>query len=284
MPQSDSPLLHQLSVNSQPYRDPLTHLPWAALSLEHFWLPPSALSLGGLADFERQPEAIQKRLSQYEFLNFIQAGLWLEGMFIARLNNASQFKTYDEYAYSLHEIREEAGHSLMFLKLIAESGLALPSTNFLRPTLADRLGRHAPSESTLFWLAVVIGEEIPDRLNRYVRTHGEAINPLINAMCRLHIIDEARHIARARNQLEQRLANTSRFTRALLSPLIRTLIAQLVRTFYLPRADVYELAGLSPGHEWQSRARKNPVHIEFVTHTIRPTLNLLARHGFAVGI
>jgi hypothetical protein len=101
-------------------------------------------------------------------------------------------------------------------------------------------------------------------------------------MCRLHIIDEARHIARARNKLEQRLANTSTLTHTLLSPLVRTLIAQFVRTFYLPRAEVYELSGLRIGHEWQARARKNPARIKFVMHTIRPTLNLLARHGFSV--
>jgi len=283
MPSLDSPLLHQLSVNSQPYRDPLTQLPWDALTLDDFWLPPSALSLTGLPAFERQPEAIQRRLSQYEFVNFIQAGLWLEGIFIARLNHPpSQARSYEEYAYNLHEIREEAGHSLMFLKLMAESGLQLPAGNFHRPWLSDYLARHTPAESTLFWLAVVIGEEIPDRLNRYVRTHDDAINPLIKAMCRLHLIDEARHIARARSALEQRLAHTSVLTRTLLTPLVRTLIAQFVRTFYLPRAEVYELAGLRPGHEWRARACGNVARIEFITQNIRPTLNLLTRHGFAI--
>ncbi len=283
MPNLDSPLLHHLSVNSQPYRDPLTQLPWGALSLDDFWLPPSALSLAGLPAFTRQPQAIQRRLSQYEFMNFIQAGLWLEGIFIARLNHSpSQARSYEEYAYDLHEIREEAGHSLMFLKLLAESGLQLPAGSFRRPWLTDYLGRHAPAESTLFWLAVVIGEEIPDRLNRFVRTHDDAINPLIKAMCRLHIIDEARHIARARNALERRLAHTSALARTLLTPLVRTLVAQFVRTFYLPRAEVYELAGLRPGHEWRASARNSLARIEFVTQNIHPTLNLLARHGFAI--
>ena len=283
MPNLDSPLLHHLSVNSQPYRDPLTQLPWGALSLDDFWLPSSALSLAGLPAFTRQPQAIQRRLSQYEFMNFIQAGLWLEGIFIARLNHSpSQARSDEEYAYDLHEIREEAGHSLMFLKLMTESGLQLPAGSFHRPWLTDYLGRHAPAESTLFWLAVVIGEEIPDRLNRYVRTHDNVINPLIKEMCRLHIIDEARHIARARSALEQRLTHTSALTRTLLTPLVRTLIAQFVRTFYLPRAEVYELAGLRPGHEWHARARSNLARIEFVTQNIRPTLNLLARHGFAI--
>ena len=283
MPKLDSPLLRQLAVNSQPYRDPLTQLPWDALSLDDFWLPPSALSLTGLPAFERQPQAIQRRLSQYEFVNFIQAGLWLEEIFIARLSRSPQKnKSLEEYAYDLHEMREEAGHSLMFLKLMAQSGLHLPIGSFHRPWLTDFLGRHAPAESTLFWLAVVIGEDIPDRLNRFVRTHGDAVNPLIKDMCRLHIIDEARHIARARSALEQRLTHTSALTRTLLTPLVRTLIAQFVRTFYLPRAEVFELVGLRPGHEWRARARSNLARIEFVTQNIRPTLNLLARHGFAM--
>ncbi len=187
-----------------------------------------------------------------------------------------------EYAYALHEIREEAGHSLMFLKLMEKSGLHLPANSFQRPWLADFLGRHAPMHSRLFCLAVVIGEEVPDRLNRYVRANGDAVNPLIKDMCRLHIIDEARHIARARGELERKLEHAAPLARKLLSAWVRTLIAQFVRAFYLPRAEVYELAGLTPGHQWRSLAHNNPVRLEFVAQNIRPTLNLLARHGLLV--
>lgn len=285
MPKLDAPLLQQLSVNSEPYHDPLTQLPWKMLSLDDFWLPSSALSLAGLPAFERQPETVQRRLSQYEFVNFIQAGLWLEGIFIERLGKALKHPdSLAEHAYNLHEIREEAGHSLMFLKLMAQSGLYLPPGNFHRPWLADFLGRRAPTHSTLFWLAVVIGEAIPDRLNRHVRAQGGPMNPLITQMCRLHIMDEARHIARARNALEQGLTRTSAFTRALLAPVARRLIAQFARTFYLPRAEIYELSGLTPGHAWRTLARHNPARIEFVAQSIRPTLNLLARHGFAIDV
>ena len=281
----DSPLLKQLSINSEPYHDPLTQLPWKMLSLNNFWLPSSALSLTGLPAFELEPDAIQRRLSQYEFVNFIQAGLWLEGIFVERLSKTlKQTESLAEYAYNLHEMREEAGHSLMFLKLMAQSGLDLPAGNFHRPWLADFLGRHARANSTLFWLAVVIGEAVPDRLNRHVRTHGDAINPLIKQMCRLHIMDEARHIARARSALEQGLVQTSAFTRALLTPLARRLIAQFARAFYLPRAEIYELAGLTPGHAWRTLARHNPARIEFVAQSIRPTLHLLTQHGFAINV
>lgn len=283
MPNADLPLLNQLSVNSEPYHDPLARLNWGELNLHDYWLPPAALSLAGLPAFECKDELIRRRLSQYEFVNFIQAGLWLEGLFIERLGKTLKHtESMAEYAYCLHEIREESGHSLMFLKLMEKSGLHLPAKSFHRPWLADLLGRHAPLHSRLFWLAVVIGEEVPDRLNRYVRAHGDGVNPLIKDMCRLHIIDEARHIARARGELERGLAHAVPLARMMLSPWVRTLVAQFVRAFYLPRAEIYELAGLTPGRHWRALARRNPTHMAFVEQSIRPTLNLLARHGFAV--
>jgi hypothetical protein len=285
MPNLDSLFLKQLSVNSAQYRDPLTQLPWHALSLDDFWLPPAALSLAGLADFERQPERVRRRLSQYEFLHFIQAGLWLEGIFVARLGRAlHRAGSPAEYAYNLHEIREEAGHSLMFLTLMEQSGIRLPQDGFQRPWLADFLGRHAPESSTLFWLAVAIGEEIPDRLNRFVRGNGAAINPLVQRMCRLHIIDEARHIARSRHTLEQRLASAAALQRSLLTPVARALLTQFARTFYLPSPAVYELAGLGSGRHWRELARRNPLRVEFVAQCLRPTLHLLQRHGFDIGL
>ena len=281
MSKPDTLLLKQLSVNSARYHDPLTQLPWHALSLDDFWLPPAALSLVGVAEFERQPEALRRRLSQYEFVNFIQAGLWLERIFVERLSKAlHQSESHAEYAYNLHEIREEAGHSLMFLKLMEHSGLHLPQGCFDRPWLANFLGRHASTHSTLFWLAVVMGEEIPDRLNRFVRINGSAINPLIQKMCRLHVIDEARHIARSRRTLEQNLVSTSSLPRTLMAPLVRRLLKQFVGAFYLPSPAVYELAGLSAGQYWRELARHNPVRQDFIAHCIRPTLHLLAQHGF----
>lgn len=283
MTDADLPLLKQLSVNSEPYRDPLSRLSWAELSLQDYWLPPAALSLAGVADFERQPEQVKRRLSQYEFVNFIQAGLWLEGIFVERLGRSlKRTESLAEYAYCLHEIREEAGHSLMFLKLMEMSGLHLPAHSFQRPWLADLIGRRAPMDSRLFWLAVVLGEEVPDRMNRIVRAEGESVNPLIRQMCRLHIIDEARHIARARSELERRLARTAPVTRALFSPWAQVLVTQFVRAFYLPRDDVYELAGLTPGRQWRRLAQANPARQDLIAQSLKPTLNLLARHGLRV--
>lgn len=281
MAHAETSLLQQLSINSDPYHDPLTRLNWDALSCDDYWLPQSALSLYGLPEYFALSEAARRRLSQYEFIGFIQAGLWLEGIFLERLGKTLKHtELAAEQAIYLHEIREEAGHSLMFLKLMEKSGLPLPNELKRRPRFSDLLGRHAPADSVLFWLAVVVGEEIPDKLNRYIRTAREEVNPLIREMCTLHIIDEARHIAHARSALEIGLANTRPFGKRMLAPIVRVLVRQFIETFYLPRPQVYELAGLTPGTAWRDRARRNPARTSFIRQCINPTLILLERHGF----
>lgn len=283
MPTLDPTFFNHLSANSAEYRDPLTQLPWHALSLADFWLPPSALSLAGVSEFDQQTEAVQRRLSQYEFIHFTQAGLWLEGIFIERLSRGlSKTESHAETAYNLHEIREESGHSLMFLKLMEQSGLYLPKNSFRPPWLTTVLSRHASSHSPLFWLAVVLGEEIPDWLNRYVQNHRAAINPLIAAMCRLHTIDEARHIARSRRSLEQHLHSQSALKRFLLNRVAQALLQQFVRAFYLPSPAIYELAGLSPGDKWHKFALHNPTRQNFLDQCTRPTLHRLAQSGFHI--
>ena len=286
MAHADLPLLEQLSINSSPYHDPLTHLDWSSLSTADYWLPQSAISLHGVPEFETLPEQTKKRLSQYEFIAFIQAGLWLEAIFVERLGkNLKKTHALAEHAYYLHEIREEAGHSLMFLKLMEKSSLTVPGIWQKRPRFADFMGRHAPVNTTLFWLAVVIGEEIPDKLNRQVRVYGDAtLNPLIKQMCTLHIIDEARHIAHARNALEASLKTSNKLQKWLLNPIANLLIKQFVHTFYLPQPEVYELAGLTPGLKWQLLARSNPARKAFIAQCVNPTLNMLQGHGFKLRV
>ncbi len=290
MAHAESSLLEQLSTNSLPYADPLVRLDWAALDMSRPWLPEEAISLVGLAEFSTLPESTRVRLSQLEFTGFIHAGIWLEGIFIERLSrNLRHTISSSELAYYLHEIREESGHSLMFLKLMETSGIQLPGAWRDRPKITDFLGRYTPLHSTLFWLAVTIGEEIPDRLNRYIRTHGgkhtneaKQVDGLIHQMCTLHIIDEARHIAHARAALETSLSDTPGLKRRLLTPMLNLMICQFTRTFYLPSSAVYEMAGLTPGKKWRELARRNPARHAFILKCLNPTLNMLREHGFAV--
>ncbi|HQU16754.1 MAG: hypothetical protein B7Z66_11290 [Chromatiales bacterium 21-64-14] len=282
---STSQLHEQLNRNSTPYQDPLVRVGWDALSLDEYWLPESAVSLHGTTEYRQLPAAQRRRLSQFEYIHFLQAGLWLEGIFMERLGRSLRRPDPDlpRHIYRLHELREEAGHSLMFLELMRRSALPVPATRMHRPSLINLLGHRAPFHSVPFWIAVLIGEELPDRMNRHLRMHREEICATIYDMVTLHIIDEARHIAHVRDLLSQRLPKLASWRRAALRPLLRAALRQFVDVFYFPAPQTYEAAGLTPGTQWAHLARHNPARIRFVDETLGPTVRMLAHMGFPMG-
>lgn len=278
---TSSALLEQLSQNSVPYHDPLARVDWKALDRKKFWLPEPALSLYGLPAYERQPKERRRALSQYEFLNFVTAGLWLEALFMERIGRSLRQPrcTSAHLIYRLHKLREEAGHSLMFLELIRRAGLSPPPRPARSFGIADLLGRFASFESTGFMTVVLLGEEIPDRMNRWVCRHRAEICPAIADIVKAQVIDEARHIVHARDALHTRLKSLRPWRIALLTPALNAALREFVRAFYFPGPRVYELAGLAPGKQWHQAARRNPHRLAFVEDTIRPALRLLEQQG-----
>lgn len=273
-------LLRQLSTNSERYRDPLALVDWSALSTADDWLPAEALSLSGLPEFAGIPADIRRRLSQYEFINTLFAGLWLERLFMQRLAGRLGSDLPDSVReYFLHEIREESGHSLMFLKAMRLSGLEVDRAAWRAPRLADWLARFAPARGTLFWAATVIAEDVPDKFNRYVR-QAEGINAAVRQIASVHSVDEARHIAAARSHLEQAATALSPAARRALTPLLRFLLKKYLAVFYQTPVRFYELAGLTHGDWWRRRAAACPRRRQFVAERLAPTYRVLSECGF----
>ncbi|APZ43264.1 diiron oxygenase [Acidihalobacter ferrooxydans] len=274
-------LIDKLNRSSTPYSDPLSRIDWASLDLRGWWLPQAATSLYGLPEFEALPETQRIRVSQHEFVNFIEKALWLEGIFMERISRALADSLGDPAAttYRLHELREEAGHSLMFLDLIRRSGLSFSPGAFKRPGLATLVGRHAPYDSAAFWIAVLIGEQIPDHMNRFIRQHREEISPAIYDVITTHAIDEARHIAHARKTLDSQMNTRWTLLMRLYPPLLNRIFRQFVQAFYFPTAELYELAGLNDGAYWQKAARRNQRHLAFVDQCVASTVRQLADYN-----
>jgi hypothetical protein len=282
---ADAALLRQLSSNSTPYRDPLALIEWGKLNLDDPWLPEPALSLYGLPEYETLSDAIKRRLSHYEFINVMLCGLWLESLFLQRLaRRLDPSLASREYEYFLHEMREEAGHSLMFLKAIESSGLPLPEDTWRAPRISSLLARHLPLEGALFWLAAVIGEDVPDKLNRFVRQSAQHVNPVVKQILSIHIIDEARHITLARGRLDSGLQACGVVRRAALAYISRVLLGELIRVYCFPPARFYELAGLTRGRFWRRLALTNPARRAFVAQCLAPTRRMLMGHGLNVGL
>jgi len=271
----------QLSRNSTPYHDPLKNVHWNELDKEQFWLPEEAISLFGTPEYDKLPLNQKKCLSQVEFVNFIEAGLWLESLFMERIGRSvrQDRQHLSELIYHLHELREEAGHSLMFLELIKLSGLNVPNKHFNRLNVANLFAKFAPFNSAMFWVAVLVGEEVPDRMNRYIRKNRGAVCPPITDIVSIHIHDEARHIAHAKTMITNKLSGFSNSKTRLISVLINKMFNDFVLAYYYPPQSIYVAAGLDKNKNWQSIAQKNQHRQTFVKNSIRPTLDTINAQG-----
>lgn len=268
-----------------PYEDPLRQIDWDAVDHQCWWLPPDALSLAGVDEFEALPLALRRRLSHCEYLHLLQTGIWLEALFVERLALLA-WRTGDPLtrAAYLREIREEAGHSLMFVELIRRSGIALAPSQSAGLRLAHALGRWVPPGSALFWALVVIGEELPNRLNRRLQQGVEdvTLSAVVFRIARIHSHDEAMHAAFARRQCEAATKRVAPWRRALLSHALAPVFGAFVRHVHYPPSAVYESAGLRPGGRWRAMASGNPARCALALQTAAPTLEFLRRIGWTL--
>ncbi len=271
----------QLSRHSTPYHDPVARIHWERLSQHAFWLPEQAVSLYGIEEYDGLPLAVRQALSHHEFIRFLNAGVWLESLFLQRLARAALKGPRATRIYHLHELREEAGHSLMFLEFFERAGLDDFATTAHFDHWLTLLGRRLPFHSTLFWSAVLLGEEVPDRLNRYVRLHAQGVCPVAVELCVLHSTDEARHIAYGQDILRHRLEGAGRMTKRALGYALGGLLRRFATTFYYPPQDLYERAWLPTG-PWAARAATHMHRRQFVAHCLSPTVARLRELGLAV--
>lgn len=267
------------------YEDPLVRIDWQAIDRECWWLPPRLLSLAGVPQFERLDERARQRLSHLEYVHLLEAGLWLESQFMARLARlAHSCADVGRSARFLHELREEAGHSLMFVELLERSGFGVCTRRGPGVRAVDVLGGLLSSRSALFWAMVVIGEELPDQLNRRLRRGVEeaTLSTVVYRIAAIHTRDEAMHCAFAREQCRESAARCPAWQRALLAPALSLAIDLYARYVYFPSAATYARAGLAPARQWRALARANPNRRAQVAHMLRPTLEFLNRSGWRV--
>jgi P-aminobenzoate N-oxygenase AurF len=267
------------------YEDPLAGIDWNGIDRDCWWLPPETLSLAGIAEFEALPLDARRRLSHYEYAHLLEIGVWLEALFVERLarlvRRTDDFEARSRY---LREIREEAGHSLMFVELIRRSGVTLPSRRSASLRLAETLGRGVASGSALFWAMVVIGEELPYRLTRRLERGVDDVmlSAVVYRMAQLHGRDEAAHASYARERCREETQRLRDWQRALLSPALSRMLDAFSTYLYFPPMAVYRCAGLPRSTRWRSLALSSPRRRHDAAAMLRPTLEFLRRIGWRV--
>ncbi len=265
------------------YRDPMHDIDWDSAVAASPWLPLNMLSLGGAETKMSQDMLV--RLSRIEYARLCAAGLWVEGLLISRISRVGYPAVeFDEARVILNEVREEAGHGLMFLEMIRRADLdrqpLLGATRFL-----SMVARLLPATSPEFWALVYVGESVTDTfavkaLQRSLENENE-ICPLARQVLSFHHRDEARHIAAARALLEKRIGGMSAVRKQAFAAGINLLLPRFVdATLYPTPASLAQL-GIDDPDGIARAARACPERRKLVLSCSAPSLRFLS--GFGLG-
>ena len=101
---------------------------------------------------------------------------------------------------------------------------------------------------------MLVAEEITDRLQRSM-INDEAIHPLIRMVNRIHVVEEARHVRFAREEVARQMASIGPIGKVISNVASAVVAAFIAESMISP--DVYEQVGLDP-REATRAARTNP--------------------------
>jgi hypothetical protein len=195
-----------LEASAKHSYDPDTELDWdAPLEPGKWFLPEHLVSLYGTPMWQRMGEEQRMELSRHEFASLASAGVWFEIILMQLLTR----HIYDldprssHVTYALTEMADECRHSRMFARSVTKLG-----TPYYGPSGVTRfLGRILKTTATTpgAFTATLLVEEILDRFQR-LTFPDPAVQPLIQGITRIHVVEEARHVRYAREELRRQMA------------------------------------------------------------------------------
>ncbi|MFF2652886.1 diiron oxygenase [Streptomyces sp. NPDC058045] len=192
--------------------DPDRELDWDAPFEPGKWFwPPELVSLYGTPMWHRMSEEQRIALSQHEAAALASLGIWFEVILIQLLVRHIYDKdaTSDHVRYALTEIEDECRHSKMFARLIKRGDTPYYPVNRRH----HGLGRLFKTVSTTpgSFTATLLGEEILDWMQR-LTFPDERVQPLVRGVTRIHVVEEARHVRYAREELRRQMVTAPRWS------------------------------------------------------------------------
>jgi hypothetical protein len=133
----------------------------------------------------------------------------------------------------------------------------------------------ATARGPMLFGPVLVTEEITDRLQRASMNHPD-IQPLVRMVNRIHVVEEARHVRFAREQLTASAARLSASKRAWHRLVCAAVSATLASVLIDPK--VYASVGLDP-KQARKVARANPHHRDTVRWMGEKIMRFLGDNG-----
>jgi hypothetical protein len=181
--------------------DPWVDIDWdAPLTDGAPYLPLHRTTLYGTELWDSMSPEQHVELSRHESASIASAGIWFETilmhLILRALYDLDPRTAHVQWAYT--EIADECQHSIMFGKALERTGIP----PYRHSKMFNELGRIF---KTLTWgpssyAAILVAEEILDEAQREMMK-DEEIEPLVRRVSQIHVMEEARHITFAREQI-----------------------------------------------------------------------------------
>jgi hypothetical protein len=245
-----------LDVSVRHSYDPVIEVDWdAPHEPGRYWLPPHRSSLYGTPLWDKLSEDDRIELTKNEIAAAASAGVWFETVLMQMLirHYYDQDPRSRHAQYALTEVADECRHSVMFGRLIE----ALRTPPYKASRHDQALGRFLKATATgpHMFASILVAEEVLDAFQREIMA-DDSLQPLIRMVCRIHVVEEARHVKYAREELARQVEAIGpagrAYSRIVIARAANTIVSRLVHP------DVYEQVGI-PGALGRATAMANPV-------------------------
>ena len=204
-----------LESSAKHFFDPDKELDWDSPVEDGKWFwPPELVSLYDTPLWRKMSEDQRMDLARHEAASLASLGIWFEIILMQLLVRHIYDKsvTSNHVRYALTEIADECRHSMMFARMIQKGG----APAYPVPRLYHNLARVLKTVSTTpgSFAATLLGEEILDGMQR-LTFPDERIQTLVRGVTRIHVVEEARHVRYAREELRRQLVTAPRWEQEL---------------------------------------------------------------------
>ncbi|MET9345364.1 AurF N-oxygenase family protein [Streptomyces termitum] len=202
-----------LDASRRHSHDPDAELDWDAPYEDGKWFwPPELVSLYDTPLWRGMSEEQRIALSRHEAAALASLGIWFEVILMQLLvrHVYDRDLTSHHVGYALTEIADECRHSMMFARMIRKGGTG----SYPVPRVHHNLARVLKSVSTTpgSFASTLLGEEVLDWMQR-LTFPDERVQPLVRGVTRIHVVEEARHVRYAREELRRQMVTAPRWQR-----------------------------------------------------------------------
>lgn len=247
-----------LASSARKSYDPTVEVDWdAPVPTDKYGMTPEWSTLYGTALWDEMTEEQRIELTKHEAASVSSVGLWFEillmQMLLRDVYNRDKHSRHVQFA--LTEVADECRHSVMF----GRAGERLGMPDYGPARYIHRLGRVWGGffRGANAYASVMAAEEILDMMQRdFMR--DERVQPVTRTVSKIHVLEEARHIRFAREEVARRLAGASRAR--LQFERINTAVTVYFVVKSMIHPDVYNNAGLDRGRALAEAANNTHYH------------------------